>query len=126
MQTTLFAEYDTGPVRFGGDIFDSRSYFQRWNSNSIATTEVNAFELGQAYLGFDMADIAGKGTVSTLTAGRFTQNVGSRRLIARNQFRNTIDASTGVAYDWENGARTGCACSTPCRIAVCPTTALAF
>lgn len=105
MQATLFAEYDTGPVRIGGEIFDSRAYFQRRNSNSIATTEVNAFELGQAYLGFDMADVAGLGTASTLTVGRFTQNVGSRRLIARNQFRNTINAFTGIAYDWENAAK---------------------
>jgi len=102
LQTTLFAEYDTGPVRIGGELFDARAYFHRRGSNAIATTEVNAVELGQAYLGFDLADAAGAGTVSTLTVGRFTQNVGSRRLIARNQFRNTINAFTGVAYDWQN------------------------
>jgi len=105
MQMTLFAEYDTGPVRIGGEIIDARAYFQRRNSNSIATTEVNAFELSQAYLGFDLEDSLGAGTVSTLTAGRFTQNVGSRRLIARNQFRNTINSFTGVAYDWQNAER---------------------
>lgn len=105
LQTTLFAEYDTGPVRIGGELFDSRAYFQRRGSNSIATTEVNAVELGQAYLGFDLADAAGAGTVSTVTAGRFTQNVGSRRLIARNQFRNTINAFTGIAYDWQNAGK---------------------
>ncbi|WP_246682941.1 alginate export family protein [Methylobacterium sp. WL9] len=102
MQATLFAEYDTGPVRIGGEIFDSRAYFQRRNSNSIATTEVNALELGQAYLGFDLEDAVGAGTTSTLQVGRFTQNIGSRRLIARNQFRNTINSFTGVAYDWQN------------------------
>ncbi len=102
LQTTLFAEYDTGPVRIGGEVFDSRAYFQRRTSSSIATTEVNALELGQAYLGFDLDDAAGAGTVSTLTVGRFTQNIGSRRLVARNQFRNTINAFTGIAYDWQN------------------------
>ncbi len=103
--STFFAEYDTGPVRIGGEIIDARAYFQRRGSNSIATTEVNAFELGQAYLGFDLEDAAGAGTVSTITAGRFTQNVGSRRLIARNQFRNSINAFTGVAYDWQNAEK---------------------
>ena len=105
LQTTLFAEYDTGPVRFGGEIFDSRAYFQRRNSNSIATTEVNALELGQIYAGFDLEDFAGAGTISTLTAGRFTQNIGSRRLVARNQFRNTINSFTGVAFDWQNAEK---------------------
>jgi len=105
LQTTLFAEYDTGPVRIGGELFDSRAYFQRRGSNSIATTEVNALELGQAYLGFDLGDAVGAGTVSTVTAGRFTQNVGSRRLIARNQFRNTINAFTGITYDWRNAEK---------------------
>lgn len=105
LQSTLFAEYDTGPVRIGGEVFDARAYFQRRGSNSIATTEVNALELGQAYLGFDLEDAAGAGTVSTLTVGRFTQNVGSRRLIARNQFRNTINAFTGIAYDWQNAEK---------------------
>ncbi len=105
LQFTLFAEYDTGPVRIGGELIDARAYLQRRGSNSIATTEVNALELGQAYLGFDLEDSLGAGTVSTLTAGRFTQNVGSRRLIARNQFRNTINSFTGVAYDWQNAER---------------------
>ncbi len=102
LNAQLFAEYDTGPVRIGGEIIDARAYFQRRGSSSIGTTEVNAFELSQAYLGFDLEDAAGAGSVSTVTAGRFTQNVGSRRLVARNQFRNTINAFTGVAYDWQN------------------------
>lgn len=105
MHMTFFAEYDTGPVRIGGELFDSRAYLQRRNSNSIATTEVNALELGQAYLGLDLEDALGAGTVSTVTVGRFTQNIGSRRLVARNQFRNTINAFTGIAYDWQNSGK---------------------
>lgn len=102
MLTTVFAEYDAGPFRIGGELFDSRAYLQRRGSNSIATTEVNAVELGQAYIGFDLEDAVAAGTVSTLQVGRFTQNVGSRRLIARNQFRNTLNAFTGIAYEIQN------------------------
>jgi hypothetical protein len=59
-------------------------------------------ELGQAYLGFDLNSALGAGTTSTITAGRFTMNDGSRRLIARNQYRNTINAFTGVRFDWQD------------------------
>jgi len=99
-RTTLFAEYDAASWRVGAEVFDSRGYFQRPNS-SVSTTEVNALELGQAYVSFDVG-----GPESTVTAGRFTMDDGSRRLIARNQFRNTINAFTGVRFDLrgENGA----------------------
>jgi len=97
--TTLFMEYRAGPVRIGGELFDSRGYFQRRNSSAF-TTEINALEPGQAYLALDLGAVAG-GTGS-LTLGRFTKNIGSRRLVSRQQFRNTINAFTGLSYDWQN------------------------
>jgi len=97
---TLFAEYDTGKVKIGGELFDSRGYLQQRNSSAF-TTEVNAFELGQAYLDFDLSEGTGAGSRSSLTVGRFTKNVGSRRLVSRQQFRNTINAFTGVSFDWQ-------------------------
>lgn len=100
--TTLFVEYRTGPVRIGGELFDSRGYFQRRNSSAF-TTEVNALEPGQAYLALDLGGEAG-GT-SGLTLGRFTKNIGSRRLVSRQQFRNTINAYTGLSYDWQNAGK---------------------
>lgn len=99
-QTAIFAEYDAGRVRIGGEVFDSRAYFQKPNS-SAANTEVNALELGQAYLNFDLSDVTGEGSTSSLTTGRFTKNMSSRRILARNQYRNTINAFTGVSYDWK-------------------------
>lgn len=83
------AEYDAGPIRVGGEFEDSRSFFER-SSSSIGTTEVNTLEPLQAYLSTDISEGA------KLTAGRFTLNLGSRRLIARNQFRNTINSYTGA------------------------------
>ncbi|KQT50617.1 hypothetical protein ASG52_06185 [Methylobacterium sp. Leaf456] len=102
--TTLFVEYETGPLRIGGELFDSRGYFQQRNSSAF-TTEINALEPGQAYLALDLADGAGEGTKSSLTVGRFTKNIGSRRLVSRQQFRNTINAFTGLSYDWQNAAK---------------------
>ena len=95
---TLFVEYDAGPVRFGGELFDSRGYFQRRNSTAAAT-EINALEIGQLYLDADLSAFTGEGSKSSITAGRQTKNVGSRRLISRQQFRNTINAYTGVSFD---------------------------
>ncbi|PTQ12420.1 alginate export family protein [Sphingomonas oleivorans] len=103
-RTTLFAEYDGGPVRIGAELFDSRGYLQKKNS-SAGTTEVNALELGQAYLGFDLDDRLGDGSSSAIMVGRFTQDIGSRRLVARNQFRNTINAFTGIRFDWQDAAK---------------------
>jgi hypothetical protein len=101
LRTTLFAEYDTGPVRIGAELFDSRGYLEHRRS-SVGTTEINAFELGQAYLGFDLDSALGAGSASTVTVGRFTMDEGSRRLVARNRFRNTINAFTGVHFEWHD------------------------
>lgn len=84
-----YAEYDAGPIRIGGELEDSRSFFERKHS-SVSTNEVDTLEPIQAYLATDLWDEA------RLQAGRFTLNLGSRRLIARNAFRNTINSFTGA------------------------------
>lgn len=95
LRTTLFAEYDAGSWRVGGEVFDSRGYDERPDS-SVGTTEVDALELSQAYVSIDVG-----GHDSAITAGRFAMDDGSRRLISRSQFRNTINAFTGIRYDWK-------------------------
>ena len=101
LRTDLLAEYDAGPVRFGGEVQDARAYEHAANSTA-GTTEVNALELVQAYARLELGDQSkgAKGSHGLLTAGRFTMDVGSRRLIARNRFRNTTNAFTGVQMDW--------------------------
>ena len=100
LRTLLSAEYDAGPFRIGGEILDGRVYFERRRS-SAATTEINTLEPIQGYVATDL-----DGPVNA-KAGRFTLNLGSRRLLSRNGFRNTINAFTGaqlVAGDDELGA----------------------
>ena len=99
-RTTLAAEYDAGPVRAGAEMWDARAVLQEPNS-SAGTGEVNALELVQAYLGFDI------GHHTTLDAGRMTLDIGSRRLVSRQNFRNTTNAFTGIHlhHDRPGGSR---------------------
>ena len=64
-RTTIAAEYDTGPVRFGAELWDARGYLEKRDS-SAGTSEVNALELVQAYVGLDL------NSDTTLDAGRMT------------------------------------------------------
>lgn len=99
VRTDIFAEYDAGPIRVGAELVDSRAYFGDKGS-SISTSEVNALEPIQAYIGADLGPAFGKGTSSTLDLGRFVLDLGSRRLVARNDFPNTTTAFTGAKFEW--------------------------
>lgn len=97
LRTSLAATYDAGPVTVGGELVDSRAYFEN-RASSVGTTEVNALEPIQAYVTGHL------GGGASLTAGRFTMNLGSRRLVARAAYRNTTNAFTGARFDWSSRA----------------------
>ena len=99
-RTTVHARYRADAVEIGAELIDSRAYLER-DRSTVGTTEVNALELSQAYVGLDMGGVLGGDTRTRVTAGRFTMDIGSRRLVARNRFRNTINAFTGVRLDVE-------------------------
>lgn len=104
LRTSLFAEYHPGPLHAGLEVIDSRVYFEGGRS-AVSTSEVNAVELSQAYIGWRAPETLGIPGLTDITAGRFTMDDGSRRLIARNQFRNTVNAFTGVRAEWSDGPR---------------------
>jgi hypothetical protein len=61
---------------------------------------VNPFDVLQAHVRWDAGDLIPGGT-NTVRAGRETLDLGNRRLVARNAYRNTINAFTGVDWLWQ-------------------------
>ena len=98
IRSIVGAEYRAGGFRIGGELYDSRVYGGDAGT-PVSTNEVNAAELVQAYVGYEAADPFGDGTRLALQAGRFTLNLGSRRLIAADDYRNTTSGYTGIRAD---------------------------
>ena len=67
----------------------------------LGTDIVNTLEPLQAYLGARFSGVFSGSDRLDLTAGRMTMDVGSRRLVARNRFRNTTNAFTGMRAKWQ-------------------------
>lgn len=100
-RTILFAEYDAGRIRLGGELRDARGYGQDRNS-SAGVSEINALEPVQAYVGIDLEDVGSKGASGILSAGRFSLETGAGRLIGRSDFSNSITSYTGALLDWRS------------------------
>ncbi|WP_375268570.1 alginate export family protein [Phenylobacterium sp.] len=98
-RTTLFAELDLAPVRIGGEIIDARVYLND-SGSPTGTGDVNALELIQGYVALDAGDLLVEGSEASLTAGRFTMDLGSRRLVGRSSYGNATNAFAGLRADW--------------------------
>ncbi len=99
MRTLLMSRFKAEPGQAVVELIDSRRYLADEGS-PIDTTQVDAFDVLQAHVQYDAGEIIPGGT-NTLRAGRQTVDLGSRRLVARNAFRNTINAFTGLDWLWE-------------------------
>ncbi|WP_162883793.1 alginate export family protein [Chromatocurvus halotolerans] len=95
----LHAKADAGPYRAGVELQDSRAFWFKADT-PLGTDDVNALEPLQAYVGLTHGT-RGQGGELDILAGRFTLDYGSRRLLARNNFRNTSNAFTGVRAQWQ-------------------------
>jgi hypothetical protein len=67
----------------------------------LGTDQVNTLEPLQAYVGMRFADALEKGDHLDFELGRVTIDNGSRRLVARSRFRNTINAFSGLHATWK-------------------------
>jgi hypothetical protein len=104
LRTTLMAQYKDGDFRVVGELWDSRVY-EGDPGTPITTGEVNTVELVQAFVEARRKDVLGAGSTATLQAGRFLLNLGSRRLVAADDYRNTTNGYTGLRADlgWRGG-----------------------
>jgi hypothetical protein len=82
----------------GAEVEDSRAEVN--GDTLLNTTIVNAVELLRGYLELNRKDVFG-GTLSA-QAGRITMDLGSRRFVARNRYRNTINGFTGIDVAWQS------------------------
>lgn len=98
IRTNVLAEYRTGDVRFGVELYDSRVFGDNAGT-PVSVGEVNALEPVQAYIAGDILQPFGKGSKLTFTAGRMMLNLGSRRLVAADDYRNTTNSYTGLRAD---------------------------
>src|SRR5688572_12600255 len=95
VRSTLLAELRRGDWRVVGELFDSRAYDTDAGS-VLSANEVNVFEPVQAYVQRDFRTPFGDGSSAAVAVGRFSLNIGSRRLVASDDYRNTPQGYTGV------------------------------
>jgi len=95
-RSLLLAEADTGPVSFGIELQDSRTYLADAGtplSNSIA----NPLDVLQLYARADaLPGLLGTPSATELKLGRMTVSIGSKRQIERPDFANVIKSYTGA------------------------------
>ncbi|MCB9876834.1 MAG: alginate export family protein [Planctomycetes bacterium] len=91
----LRVDYRRGAWGASVEGIDGRMWNAKGNSFADNTT-VDTGDLLQAFVSYRTDN------GHELTAGRWTMDLGSRRLIARNQYRNTINSFNGVRWDYEN------------------------
>jgi hypothetical protein len=99
-RTTLRADFKCEGFGATAELMDSRQALAD-SGTPIDTTMVNALELLQAYGSVRFDDLLLNGSRSEIRFGRQTLDIGSRRLVARNSFRNTVNAFTGIYGQWQ-------------------------
>lgn len=103
-QTAVFLEARFKNFRLGGEFLDARQSGANTDSG-INNTHVNETNLLQSYLAWSDQNTLHSGIGTEVIAGRQTLNFGSRRLVARNSFRNTINSFDGLRVrilDYDN------------------------
>ena len=95
LQTDLWLEAKLNAFRLGVEFLDARA-LDADTGSGVNNTHTNEADFLQGYLAWSNENLFSNGIGAEIVAGRQTLNLGSRRLVARNAFRNTINSFTGV------------------------------
>jgi hypothetical protein len=87
------------PMRFTLELQDSRATLT--DTGSFTTDAVNKTDIQQLHLDLVSTNFLGTGQPTILNIGRLNMDIGRRRWVARNSFRNTTQAFDGV--HWQLG-----------------------
>lgn len=104
LETCLSVEAGFDAFRFGVEFLDSRQ-FGSDSGSALNNTHANEADFLQAYLAFAQRNFLDSGIGTEVILGRQTLNFGSRRLVARNVFRNTINAFTGARLRFQDNGK---------------------
>ncbi len=97
LQTDVFMEARFKNFRIGGEFMDARQ-FGADSGSGVNNTHVDSIDLIQGYLAWADQNTLFSGLGTEIIAGRQSLNFGSRRLVARNVFRNTINSFDGLRF----------------------------
>ncbi|TAN71007.1 MAG: hypothetical protein EPN17_03085 [Methylobacter sp.] len=104
LQTDLWLQANLGAFRLGAEFLDARALAAD-SGSGLNNTHADQADFIQGYAAWADQNVLYSGIGAELTAGRQTLNLGSRRLIARNAMRNTINSFTGIKLrllDYDN------------------------
>jgi hypothetical protein len=92
-----------GPFRFLFEGQDARAYLHKDPGDFRDNTTVNEFDILQLLGALTLNNVFGSGLRTDIHFGRMTLDFGRRRLIARNDFRNTSNAFDGFHWQISQG-----------------------
>lgn len=96
------AEADFGPIAIGGELRDSRALSIETGSAARGSS-INTLEPFQGWIALDFSPAGGE---ARLKGGRFTQKIGSGRLIGTPGYSNNIVTYAGAQLLWKTGGTT--------------------
>ena len=98
-RTSLLAKITWDQWQFAVEVLDARQAYGN-DSTKISSGDVNPLDVLQLYAQWSFNNLFTSQSDSRIKVGRFTMDVGSRRFIARNRFRNAINSFSGIDWQW--------------------------
>ncbi len=103
LRTLVKAEARSGSLAGLVELEDARMFATE--ATPLNTTHVDPIDLLQLHAAVSRTDLLCPGDRFDARAGRITIDLGTRRVVARNRFRNTINGFTGLDATWTGAAQ---------------------